>query len=257
MLISPELYYEENLKAKSVQEIKRRIRLLKMEINKLKKELESDCPRSSVMIMPSPLTRISVYRDYLDRAKLALEEAGGNYEPTYAEKREIAFNESLDNIKSIIFNLENYRHGSEVFEASITGDDVSCLRYSTFRPYEETWTTPKSELTDALKIMHIGEWKRNYYNHNVLDGIGWCLDIRYDNGHRRICFSGSNSFPYNFDELLDFFEIEFNDDSSAELRRSGFDNPTIGTIHPKGSKIINNKDGTISIVPPDKPGEKK
>ena len=90
----------------------------------------------------------------------------------------------------------------------------------------------------------------------MLDGTGWCLDIRYDNGHRRICFSGSNSFPYNFVELADFFEIEFEADCSTKIR-SGFDNPTIGTIHPKGSKIINNRDGTITVVSPEESEEKK
>lgn len=33
-------------------------------------------------------------------------------------------------------------------------------------------------------------------------------------------------------------------------KKSGFDAPAIGTIHPKGSKIVKNPDGTITIVPP-------
>lgn len=36
----------------------------------------------------------------------------------------------------------------------------------------------------------------------------------------------------------------------ATTKKSGFNAPTIGTIHAKGSTIKKNKDGTITIVPP-------
>ena len=39
-------------------------------------------------------------------------------------------------------------------------------------------------------------------------------------------------------------------------KKSGFDAPTIGTIHPNGSKIIKNPDGTITIVPPNETNPK-
>ena len=39
---------------------------------------------------------------------------------------------------------------------------------------------------------------------------------------------------------------------------TGFAVPTIGVIHPKGSKVRKNSDGTITIVPPeDTPSEKE
>ena len=39
-------------------------------------------------------------------------------------------------------------------------------------------------------------------------------------------------------------------------KKSGFDAPTIGTIHPKKSKIVKNPDGTITIVPPNETKQK-
>ena len=33
-------------------------------------------------------------------------------------------------------------------------------------------------------------------------------------------------------------------------KRSGFDAPVYGTVHPKGSTIKRNKDGTVTIVHP-------
>ena len=38
-------------------------------------------------------------------------------------------------------------------------------------------------------------------------------------------------------------------------KKSGYNAPTIGEVHPKGSKIKQNPDGTITIVPPKKQGK--
>ena len=66
MMISPEAFYEENLKGKSAGEILRVIKSLKREINRLKKIAESNDVLPEKMIDPDPLTQIKVYRDYLE-----------------------------------------------------------------------------------------------------------------------------------------------------------------------------------------------
>ena len=71
MMISPEGYYEMNLKGKSQQEIMTEIRSLKREIGRLKRKLEEHCFDQKVTMYPNPLTRISCSRDYLERAKQA------------------------------------------------------------------------------------------------------------------------------------------------------------------------------------------
>ena len=43
----------------------------------------------------------------------------------------------------------------------------------------------------------------------------------------------------------------------AKKKSSGFEAPTIGTIHPDGSKIRHLPNGRIEIVPPDKKDDKK
>lgn len=40
-------------------------------------------------------------------------------------------------------------------------------------------------------------------------------------------------------------------------RKNGFNAPCIGTVHPKGSKVKKNPDGTITIVEPKKKKKKK
>lgn len=92
MMISPDVYDSEYLRGRSQEEILHQIRSLKCEISRLKRELEAVSLEPKAWILPSPLTQIKCNRDYLERAKLAYEAAGGQYEPTRAEKRDQAFN---------------------------------------------------------------------------------------------------------------------------------------------------------------------
>lgn len=40
-------------------------------------------------------------------------------------------------------------------------------------------------------------------------------------------------------------------------RHSGFETPTYGTVHAKGTKVRKNKDGTVTIIEPKKKDDKK
>ena len=74
MMVSPEWYYEENLKGKTVDELKSRIRSLKRKIRKLQKEIDN--PNSDgCMIQPSPVVELELHRLYLQKAVEALMEA--------------------------------------------------------------------------------------------------------------------------------------------------------------------------------------
>ena len=243
MMISPELYYDENFKGKSAEEIMRQIRSLKKDCNRLKREFELNCLESAMVVSPSPLTMIKVYREYLEMAKQALEEVGEKYEPTYFEKKDIAFNKSLASLKSILLFTEN-NQSSESIEITISEERISCNRFSFNHFNERTLDISKSELIGILSEMHLGEWKRNYYNSNSFDGVRWCLDIIYTDGRRRVTFSGVNEFPYNFNELADFF-------NSVKPAISAFEYPASFEVYQKGSTIRKNKDGTITIVPPE------
>lgn len=103
IMISPETYYEFELKGKGQKEILSRIRSLKREISRLKRELENPEDDTEIMILPSPLTRIKLNREYLEMAKRASAEAGGIYKPTKAEQKDQAFNDSLRNMTKLVF----------------------------------------------------------------------------------------------------------------------------------------------------------
>ena len=74
MLISPEQYYEENLKGKTVDELKSQIRSLKRKIRQLQKEIDSPEPQGW-MICPSPEVQMKMHCLYLQEAAKALLDA--------------------------------------------------------------------------------------------------------------------------------------------------------------------------------------
>ena len=58
------------------------------------------------------------------------------------------------------------------------------------------------EFLRKLWDIHMGEWKKEYINPDVLDGTQWSVEIRYNDG-KECHFSGSNMYPYNFNEFLE------------------------------------------------------
>ena len=79
MMISPECYYEENLKGKTKDQIISAILGIKQEMGRLKNTMESPDYGQESIVHPSEATRIHWTREYLERAKQAYAEAGGTY----------------------------------------------------------------------------------------------------------------------------------------------------------------------------------
>jgi len=209
MMIGPETYYEENLKGKTAEQIITAIRSLKREINRLKNVMEY--PKYQCMMHPSEGVRISCLRDYLERAKQALVEAGGEYTPTAAERRIMAFDENIENISKITFNygdcFVNRRTYTVVIEDPVKYE-MSALGMSELPVEEEDYEpTTKEEFLDMLADLHIGEWSKHYdpsrFGYYVLDGIEWDLTIEYNNGRRAFKCGGCNAYPYNFEQFAD------------------------------------------------------
>ena len=85
MMISPEMFYERELKGKSAEAIQAKIRGLKNKMGRLKSAIESQKMSLEPVSQPSPATMLACYRHYLARAKQALINAGGEY-PLSSEK---------------------------------------------------------------------------------------------------------------------------------------------------------------------------
>ena len=168
------------------------------------------------MIDPDPLTQIKGYREYLERAKVAYAEAGGEYKPTKAEMKDQEFNEALRLIKKFVFEYGGFCSGYETHTYTFVGEKVLFdLRHGfsqeLFEPPEEE-PFAKDYFLEGLAELHIGEWKKNYVDPLVLDGTQWSIDIEYEGDRKPVHIYGSNKFPYNFYDLLEFLGADNEDD---------------------------------------------
>ncbi len=210
MMISPESYYEEYLKGKTPEEILKAIRSLKREITRLKNIVEH--PDYVCEMCPSEETQIWCNSLYLERAKLALKESGGEYQPTKSELKAIEFDENIPNINKIIFSIGGFLCGEELVEVTFT-DNTAELKYGrSYIPtmpddFDKIETIDKATFLEEFKRLHIGEWRKNYnlrrFGYTMLDGIQWELEIHYSNDKKPVKIYGDNAYPYNFDRLKD------------------------------------------------------
>ena len=215
MMICPETFYEEKLKGKTTAEIMTVIRGLKQEIGRLKNIAEH--PHYQCMMHPSEYVRIECSRDYLERAKQALVEAGGEYVPSSAEQKAMDFDANIPYVNKVVFKIGGYHRGYETKTYTINGDKVHIdFEHSVIlKPSNigeiEPWD--KADFLEGLKYLHIGEWRNRYTLKRyriIADGTVWNFEIYFSNGHKPVKIYGDNAYPYNFDRLLELFEIEEN-----------------------------------------------
>ena len=226
MMISPEGYYEENLKGKPKDQIMSAIRGLKQHIGLLKNTMESPDYGQEAIVHPSEDTRIHWTREYLERAKLAYNQAGGNYTLSKSEEMAADFDSNMDSICKIIFSIGGFFGGYRGYVVELS-DEVKAYTklWEDEEPLslldtdnDETFT--KATFIASIAALHIGEWRRRYstqrFGYTVCDGTQWELEFEYNNGHKPVRFDGDNSYPYNFDRLKMLFGIDDTEEDDDE-----------------------------------------
>ena len=213
MMISPETYYEMNLQGKSPKEIMEKIRSLKIQIGQLKRSIEKT-DDIVCEVFPGRLTRLKCDRDYLERAIQAYEEAGGEYVRSKAEQKDHDFNEALDSMSKLVFTIGGFFCGHETRTFTVSDGQVLVDVEKTMISMDKEEYGPyrKEDFISGIKALHIGEWKRTYIDPLVMDGTQWELDIYYNNGRKAVKISGSNAYPYNYEDLKEFLEVETEDE---------------------------------------------
>lgn len=217
MMISPDAFYEREIKGKDQATILRVINRLKREIAKLKHTMEHPDYDTEVIKHPSEYTQLRCTRLYLERAKLALAEEGTPYEPTAVELRVMDFNANIGNISRIALNINGFFSGNFTYTIRLDEklhlwiEDMLIPTPSNF-DIPADYPMTKEEFLDRFAELHVGEW-RKYYNperfgYVILDGTQWELKIEYSNGRKAFTSGGSNSYPYNFKKLTELFGIE-------------------------------------------------
>ena len=216
MMICPETYYELYLKDKTADEILKTIRSLKRRITELKRIVEN--PEYCGMIKPSENTQIRCNREYLERAKRALEDMGVAYEPTKCELKASEFNENIPYITSVTLSIGGYFYGHDEYNVALMDNDaLYSFSHSEcgLTPEKETVMDidmTKEEFLEEFSRLHIGEWRKHYntkrFGYTVCDGTQWNLEIKYSHGIKPVRIFGDNAYPYNFEDLKDLMGYE-------------------------------------------------
>lgn len=211
MMICPETYYEHNLKGKDKKQILSAIRGLKNEIGHLKNVMEHPDYGKTAIMHPSESVQISCIREYLERAKLALAEIGCSYTPSQAELKAIDFQENIENISKITFEIGGFFDGMTQYVLEVGATAVKFIS-TKFDMVLEEKNIDKSELLYGIERLYIGEWRKYYepkrFGYCVLDGTQWSVLFEYDNSHKAVEFAGSNDYPYNFSEFIELFGLD-------------------------------------------------
>ena len=103
--------------------------------------------------------------------------------------------------------------GYEKHTYTISGEKVlNDLEYSLYlkrsnRPAYAPFA--KAEFLQGISGLHIGEWKKEYEDLEVLDGTQWSIEIEYEDDRKPVYIRGSNAYPNNFHELTEFLGIDF------------------------------------------------
>lgn len=218
MMISPEAYYEFNLKGKSAEQIMSTIRGLKQEIGHLKNTMEHPEYGSGFAIEPSESTQLWCTRLYLERAKQALAEEGVVYKPSQAEQKAMEFESNVPFISKVVFEIGGYFGGYTTRVISLDSDELLVRLHHTLCEDPDTpkdeFILPmdKDEFLDELSNLHVGEWRRSYhperFGYSYCDGTQWELEIQFSNGAKPFKSYGSNSYPYNFNQFQELLGID-------------------------------------------------
>lgn len=211
MMICPELYYEMNLKGKDEKQLLSAICGLKNEIGHLKNVMEHPDYGKQVIMHPSEGVRISCNREYLARAIQALEEIGAEYQLSKAELRAKEFQDNLEYLSKITFEIGGFFDGITKYVVEFQGNKAGFIS-SKFDCILGEKTMDKEEIICLLSRLYIGEWKRYYdpkrFGYCVMDGTQWNVSFEYCNGHKTVKFAGSNDYPYNFSEFIDILGLD-------------------------------------------------
>ncbi len=218
MMMAPGSFVEMELRGKSREEAEKVIRDLCKEKNRLKKILEGKPESEEMRICPSPDVRISVYRDYLAAAREYFEEQGWEYKLSKEEAADKEFNERLKDVQSIEINYGGYLCGGEMRKITFDGDKILVERNLMMKvpdpdelKREFFEGMDRNNLLEEITDIHIGEWKKDYDDPCVLDGIQWSVVFKYSDGKKRV-FEGSNSYPPGFYAFLDIMQIDVIED---------------------------------------------
>ena len=226
---SAKIYYESELVDKDKTELQEEIRKLRRDLSRLKATIDHPEYDWENKILPEYETLCRT-REHLEMAKKAYSELGGVDLETISDKYAHIFRERLPFLQKIRFTISRgfLDHSYAVYVGK--NDRVKSMGGNTCQTYlplgkrheylfDDIRT--RDELNDYLDVIHIEEWNRHYdlrrYGWMALDGDYWEIGFFYNNGSSPYYITGSNSYPYNFEQFLWLFGLDLRNRSIISL----------------------------------------
>ena len=106
--------------------------------------------------------------------------------------------------KKLIFESRGWPADSEKVVATIKGENIilKITKGNVVVSTTKEVTVPSSVFLNRFEPINIAAWEDDYFNPDILDGESWELKY-YTNDGKVKKVTGSNSYPENYNELID------------------------------------------------------
>ena len=208
MYISVESYEAMYLNNKDVSVLEREVEKLRVEIARLKTKLESPAHRYSGFSDDNGV--VEIYRSYFDKAAEYLsEKLGGISVLTEEEKVARIIDSMTDDIECVTLTVGMYLENK--YELNFSADHAEITEIH-LGEAPITREGNKVILLEALRALHLGEWKANYlpehYGCTLSEPTKWQVRIDYSGSAAPRFYDGLGIFPYNFSALCKMLGAE-------------------------------------------------
>lgn len=220
-------HHKEVLEGKSEKELKIYSIELRLEMNRLKYEIEWHNGGNFRNPERSKLTKINKYRLYLRDTYKVIEKTGGIIKPPKVDIMASEFQQNIPYIKKINYSIGGYFGGFDIYEVTFENEEVQVKKenpdeillhvydYSIIEDYENNKSEKmgKNEFLKTIKRLRMGEWRSSYlsedYGNMIIDGASWGVEVHYSNEKNNFESYGGNAYPYNFYEFNRLIEKAF------------------------------------------------
>ena len=124
-----------------------------------------------------------------------------------------------EKLQSFVFSIGGLLNTSHhIFFDCLSGNKVIRYKHTEFgnnADLTENIELGENECNNFIKDIEecrINTWNGDYYNLNILDGLQWRLEIKYEGGEI-ISKSGSNAYPENWNQFLSVIKKYIKKDS--------------------------------------------
>jgi len=120
-------------------------------------------------------------------------------------------------LEEVNFKMGGYFGGTEIHHIKFENDSVLLTKTSwQDPPIRKQYSSEDTKLfLDQFKKLHLEYWENEYVDSSILDGTHWELAVKYKE-NRGTVWSGLNSYPADWNDLLTIFGIESEDDIDDE-----------------------------------------